>query len=122
MTIGNFSLSLNVEDLQKSIEFYQNIGFELFFDDQEHNWVIMKNEDVVIGLFKEMIDQNVLTFNPGWDSSANPLESFKDVRLLEQEYIDKGIEIVKPTEKEEGPDSFIIEDPDGNLILIDQHV
>lgn len=122
MKIGAFSLSLSVKDLAESKEFYEKIGFEVFLDASDDKYVIMKNEDVVIGLFEGMFEGNIMTFNPGWDSSAQNVDPFTDVRELEWNYKAKGIEFLSETvEGSEGPDSFTIEDPDGNIILVDQH-
>lgn len=123
MTLGNFSISLAVKDIQKSKEFYEKVGFEVFHGDPTDNWMIMKNQDLTIGLFQGMFDGNIMTFNPGWDENANTLESFSDVRELHKKFKANGIDIVSETiEKDSGPGSFSIIDPDGNTILFDQHV
>jgi predicted lactoylglutathione lyase len=122
MKLGCFSISLTVKDLQKSKEFYQKIGFEVFAGEEAHNFLIMQNGDTNIGLFQGMFDKNILTFNPGWDQSAKNTESFVDVRELKEQFKAKGIEITKDSiTGEKGPSSFAIIDPDGNPILIDQH-
>lgn len=122
MSIGAFSISLTVKDIQLSKIFYEKLGFTIFHGEIEQNWLIMKNEDVVIGLFQGMFDKNIMTFNPGWDSNAQEVNPFKDVRVLQNELRDKGIGFIAETDgSKEGPASFIIEDPDGNQILIDQH-
>jgi lactoylglutathione lyase len=122
MKLGSFSVSLNVKDVQKSKEFYENLGFEVFGGDIAQNWLIMKNESYFIGLFQGMFDKNILTFNPGWNENAENLDSFMDVRDLQKELKSKGIKIISEAdESSEGPASFTLEDPDGNPILIDQH-
>lgn len=122
MSIGAFSMSLTVKDITVSKAFYEKLGFEVFHGEIKENWLIMKNEDVVIGLFQGMFDKNIMTFNPGWDSNAQEVNPFKDVRVLQKELRDKGIDFVAETDgSKEGPASFIIKDPDGNQILIDQH-
>lgn len=122
MSIGNFSLSLAVKDIHLSKEFYEKLGFSVFGGDLSQNWLIMKNDDCVIGLFQGMFEKNMLTFNPGWDTNANEVNPFKDVRVLQEELLEKGIEISEKVDpKSEGPGSFMIVDPDGNPILVDQH-
>ena len=123
MELGAFSVSLTVKDIHASKSFYENLGFQEFAGDLAQNWLIMKNGDHAIGLFQGMFEQNILTFNPGWDQSGAPLESFTDVRDLQQKLKAKGI--TPETEADEdstGPASFVVVDPDGNSILIDQHV
>ncbi len=123
MKLGAFSVSLRVKDIHKSKSFYENLGFQVFGGDITQNWLIMKNESCVIGLFQGMFEQNILTFNPGWNQNADNLDSFMDIRDLQKHLKAKGIEIL--TEADEstvGPASFTIEDPDGNPILVDQHV
>ena len=123
MNLGAFSISLTVKDLEASKSFYENLGFQVFGGDAAQNWLIMKNGDHVIGLFKGMFEKNMLTFNPGWDQNGNTLDSFTDVRNLQQELKAQGLNIVNEAdESTTGPASFIIIDPDGNPILIDQHV
>ena len=123
MELGAFSVSLTVKDLQASGTFYEKLGFEVFGGDASQNWLIMKNGDTVIGLFQGMFDKNILTFNPGWDSNAQPLESFTDVRELQRRLKAQGVEFQSEAdESTTGPASFIIVDPDGNPILVDQHV
>lgn len=122
MNIGAFSISLSVKDINKSKEFYEKLGFKAFYGEIEHNWVIMKNDDCVIGLFQGMFEKNMLTFNPGWNSNAEEVNPFKDVRVLQEELRAKGIKFIYEADQEsEGPGSFLIEDPDGNPILVDQH-
>jgi predicted lactoylglutathione lyase len=121
MKIGAFSMSLAVKDLKASKAFYEKLGFSDFGGVPDENWVIMKNEDCVIGLFQGMFEGNILTFNPGWDENAQEVNPFTDIRELEKMYKEKGIEFISNTEGEEGPASFMIKDPDGNVILVDQH-
>ncbi len=123
MELGGFSVSLAVKDLQASREFYQKLGFEVFHGEEDQNWLIMKNGDAVIGLFQEMFEKNILTFNPGWDTSADKLDSFADVRELQKEFKAKGLTLESEVdESTSGPGSITLIDPDGNPVLIDQHV
>ncbi|NRB31178.1 MAG: VOC family protein [Rhizobiaceae bacterium] len=123
MALGAFSVSLNVSNLATSLEFYQKLGFEQFAGDPEQGWAILNNDGCVIGLFQGMFERNMMTFNPGWDQSAQPVEEFKDIRQLQAEYKAQGIEIQNEVdETTQGPASFMIVDPDGNPILFDQHV
>ena len=123
MKLGAFSISLNVKDIQTSKSFYEDLGFEVFGGDISQNWLIMKNESCTIGLFQGMFEKNILTFNPGWDESATKLGSFTDVRELQRQLKAKGIKIEpEADEKTSGPASFVVVDPDGNPILVDQHV
>ncbi len=122
MSIGAFSMSLTVKDIHASKTFYEKLGFNAFGGNIDQNWLIMKNEDCIIGLFQGMFEKNILTFNPGWDSNAQEVNPFKDVRVLQEELKEKGINFIQEANIEtEGPSSFMIEDPDGNLILVDQH-
>jgi catechol 2,3-dioxygenase-like lactoylglutathione lyase family enzyme len=122
MDLGAFSISLAVKDIEASKVFYEKLGFSAFHGDQEQNWLIMKNGDHVIGLFQGMFDKNMLTFNPGWDSDAQPVEEFTDVRLLQRALKERGIQmILEADESTMGPAYFMIADPDGNPILVDQH-
>lgn len=122
MKLGAFSISLAVKDLEKSKGFYESLGFEVFAGSQEMSYLIMKNEETLIGLFQGMFENNILTFNPGWDQSASPLESFDDVRAIRQHLLESEIDVDgDPIESESGPASFTVQDPDGNVILIDQH-
>ena len=122
MQVGAFSISLTVKDIHASIAFYEKLGFVALMDTSEQNWQIMKNGDTVIGLFQGMFDKNMLTFNPGWDQSAQNLESFTDVRELQKSLKEAGIAFdTEADESTEGPASFVITDPDGNPILFDQH-
>jgi len=122
MDLGNFSISLAVSDLQASREFYEKFGFEVFGGDASENWLIMKNADHVIGLFQGMFERNILTFNPGWDSDAHELDEFTDVRELQRQLKQQGVELTSEAdENTTGPASFTTVDPDGNPILVDQH-
>ncbi|WP_277587160.1 VOC family protein [Psychrobacillus antarcticus] len=122
MKLGAFSVSLNVKDINASKAFYESLGFQNFGGDITQNWLIMKNEDTIIGLFQGMFEKNILTFNPGWSGNAENLESFTDVRELQKQLKQKGIKLLTETdETTEGPASIILEDPDGNQILLDQH-
>jgi len=123
MKLGAFSISLTVKDIRASKEFYEKIGFKVFAGDIKSNYLIMKNESTLIGLFQGMFDKNILTFNPGWDQDAQNLKDFLDVRKLNELIKKSGLSIESETlEGSSGPGSFIINDPDGNQILIDQHV
>jgi lactoylglutathione lyase len=122
MKLGAFSASLTVKDIHVSKEFYEKLGFSTLGGDITQNWLIMKNESCVIGLFQGMFEKNILTFNPGWNQNAENLDSFTDVRELQKELKAKGIKmLIEADESGEGPGSFMIEDPDGNPILVDQH-
>jgi lactoylglutathione lyase len=123
MNLGNFSVSLAVNDITKSKEFYEKLGFTVFGGDASQNWLILKNGDAVIGLFQGMFERNMLTFNPGWDNNAQPVENFTDVRELQRRLKAQGIEFMSEAdESSTGPASFLTADPDGNPILVDQHV
>jgi catechol 2,3-dioxygenase-like lactoylglutathione lyase family enzyme len=122
MKLGAFSVSLTVKDIKASKTFYENLGFSIFAGDLKMNYLIMKNGNSLIGLFQGMFENNLLTFNPGWDENANNLDHFDDVREIQQMLQSKGIELASEAdEKTEGPAIITITDPDGNLILIDQH-
>jgi lactoylglutathione lyase len=122
MKLGAFSASLTVKDIHASKEFYEKLGFTTLGGDITQNWLIMKNEGCVIGLFQGMFEKNILTFNPGWNQNAENLDSFTDVRELQKELKAKGVKMLtEADESSEGPGSFMIEDPDGNPILVDQH-
>ena len=123
MELGAFSISLAVKDIEASRKFYEKFGFETFGGDASQNWLILKNGDHVIGLFQGMFEKNTLTFNPGWDSSASELDSYTDVRDLQRQLKAKGVELLSEAdESTTGPASFIAVDPDGNPILVDQHL
>lgn len=122
MELGAFSISLAVKDIEASRRFYEAFGFTVFGGDATQNWLILKNGDHIIGLFKGMFEKNILTFNPGWDSNAQPLPSFTDVRELQRQLKAQGIAFEQEAdESTSGPASFIAVDPDGNPILVDQH-
>lgn len=121
--LGAFSVSLSVKDLNVSKEFYENLGFSVFAGSMDSNYLIMKNGDTLIGLFQGMFEGNILTFNPGWDQNANNLEDFDDVRSIQQHLKIKEIKLeTEADEQTSGPASLMLKDPDGNLILIDQHI
>jgi catechol 2,3-dioxygenase-like lactoylglutathione lyase family enzyme len=123
MDLGAFSISLAVKDLAASRAFYEKLGFTVFGGDASQNWLILKNGDHVIGLFQGMFERNSLTFNPGWDSNAMPLESFTDVRDLQRKLKERGVALaVEADETTQGPAYFMAIDPDGNPVLFDQHV
>ncbi len=123
MKLGAFSLSLAVKDLMISKKFYEKLGFRVFAGDPEKNYLIMQNESATIGLFQGMIDKNMLTFNPGWTKDAKAMEEFDDVRQIQQHLKSQNINLIsEANETTEGPASLILVDPDGNQILIDQHV
>ena len=123
MELGNFSVSLAVTDIEASKRFYEKLGFTVFGGDQSQNWLIMKNGDHAIGLFQGMFENNILTFNPGWNNNAQPLGEFTDVRELQRQLKARGVDMItEADENSTGPASFMIADPDGNTILVDQHV
>jgi len=123
MQLGAFSISLAVKDIAASAAFYENLGFSSFGGDITQNWLILKNGETVIGLFQGMFEKNMLTFNPGWNQNAEAVDSFTDVRDLQRELKAKGTEFLsEAAEETAGPASFIVLDPDGNPVLVDQHV
>jgi lactoylglutathione lyase len=123
MELGAFSVSLAVRDIEASKLFYEKLGFTVFTGDQSQNWIIMKNGDHVIGLFQGMFDKNILTFNPGWSQDAQPLGTFTDIRELQRQLKEQGLPLISEAdENSTGPASFMVVDPDGNTILVDQHV
>jgi predicted enzyme related to lactoylglutathione lyase len=123
MKLGAFSISLSVKDINTSKRFYENFGFKVFAGGMEKNYLIMKNENSLIGLFQGMFEGNILTFNPGWDENAGNIEKFDDVREIQRQLKSKGIKLTtEADEKTSGPASFMLTDPDGNVIYIDQHV
>jgi len=123
MKLGAFSVSLAVKDIEASRLFYEKLGFAVFAGNQAQNWLILKNGDHVIGLFQGMFDKNILTFNPGWNQDAQPVGAFTDVRELQRQLKSRGITMsTEADESSTGPASFTIADPDGNTILVDQHV
>lgn len=122
MKLGAFSISLAVKDIHKSKEFYENLGFKYKGGNIDHNWIVLKNESAVIGLFQGMFTENILTFNPGWDENAQNTEDFDDVRAIQNHLKKLGIELTTETdETTTGPAHITLTDPDGNNILIDQH-
>ena len=123
MQLGAFSVSLAVKDIEASKVFYEKFGFKVVGGDQSQNWLILRNASHTVGLFQGMFDQNILTFNPGWDAEAQPLDSFTDIRDIQRQLKERGIQLVSEAdEKTAGPASLVATDPDGNTILIDQHV
>lgn len=123
MQLGAFSISLAVKDLAASQAFYEKFGFEVLGGNAAENWLILKNGETVIGLFQGMFEKNMLTFNPGWDQSAGSVESFTDVRALQHQLKEQGVALSpEADETTTGPGYFMAVDPDGNPILVDQHV
>ena len=123
MELGAFSISLSVKDIDTSRVFYEKFGFEVAGGDAAQNWLILRNGDHTIGLFQGMFEKNTLTFNPGWDRNAAPLETFTDIRELQRQLKAQGVELTSEADDNStGPASFIAVDPDGNPILVDQHV
>ena len=123
MELGAFSVSLTVKDLQASRAFYEKFGFTSFAGDPSQNWLILKNGDHVIGLFQGMFEKNILTYNPGWDRNAKALPDFDDVRSIQKTLKSRGLKMTTSAdESSTGPASCTLSDPDGNLILFDQHV
>ncbi|WP_323764259.1 VOC family protein [Marinovum sp.] len=123
MDLGAFSVSLAVRDLAASRAFYEALGFSPMGGDEAQGYLIMENKGAVIGLFQGMFPRNMLTFNPGWDQAAQPVEGFTDVRALQAALKDMGMEIAQATDPDgTGPASFVVIDPDGNPVLVDQHV
>ncbi|WP_299462413.1 VOC family protein [uncultured Microscilla sp.] len=123
MKLGAFSVSLNVKDIHASKAFYEKLGFSVFAGDIAKNYLIMKNEKTLIGLFQGMFESNILTFNPGWDDNAQKTEAFDDVRAIQQHLKSQGVEMTtEADENTTGAASAVVTDPDGNVILLDQHV
>jgi len=123
MELGVFSVSLAVKDIEVSKFFYEKLGFTVFAGDKSQNWLIMKNGDHAIGLFQGMFDKNILTFNPGWNSDAQQFGEFTDVRELQRQLKNRGVNMISEAdENSTGAASFMIVDPDGNTVLVDQHV
>lgn len=122
MKLGAFSISLAVKDIHKSKEFYEKLGFTYKAGNLDQNWVVLKNENAVIGLFQGMFEGNIITFNPGWDVNAQNIDEFDDVRTIQKHLKNYGIDLIKEADTTtEGPEYIILTDPDGNKILIDQH-
>ena len=123
MELGAFSVSLAVKDIAKSKAFYEKLGFKEFHGDEGQGWLIMKSPTATIGLFQGMFDANILTFNPGWDQDAQPLGSFDDIREIQKSLKDDGVKLEREADAaSSGPASITLFDPDGNVVLIDQHV
>ena len=123
MELGNFSVSLAVKDIEASKQFYEKLGFAALGGNQSQGWLILRNGDCTIGIFQGMFEKNMLTFNPGWDKKAQTLPQFTDVRELQRQLKSSGITMItEADESSTGPASFIVADPDGNPILVDQHV
>ena len=123
MRLGNFSVSLAVNDIAKSREFYEKLGFRVILGDQKQNWLILQNETSTIGLFQGMFSKNTMTFNPGWDRSGNTLPDFDDVRDIQRKLKERDLTVaLEADDSTAGPASLMVLDPDGNPILIDQHV
>ncbi len=122
MELGAFSVSLNVRDIQQSYEFYKKLGFEQLGGNIDQKWLILRNGSTVIGLFQGMFEKNILTFNPGWDQNAANLENFQDVREIQKQLKAAGLSLDKEAdENTSGPEHLVLQDPDGNLIMLDQH-
>ena len=122
MELGAFSISLKVKDIKKSVEFYEKLGFTYKGGNIDQNWIVLKNGNTVIGLFQGFIEENTLTFNPGWDQQAQNLPEFTDVREIQKKLKEKGVKIDREAnETTKGPEYIVLTDPDGNSILIDQH-
>lgn len=122
MQLGNFSVSLAVNDLRASLEFYEVLGFAMVMGDVDQGWAILRNGETNIGLFQGMFDKNMLTFNPGWDRRGDALPEFTDIRDLQQQFQAAGLTVVQEAAEGDGPTSMMLVDPDGNPILFDQHV
>ncbi len=122
MKLGAFSISLTIKDIHQSKAFYEKLGFEYKGGDITQNWIVLKNGTTVIGLFQDMFPKNIITFNPGWDQNAQHLPEFNDVRIIQEQLKQAGIQLTKEAdESTSGPEYITLEDPDGNPILIDQH-
>ena len=123
MELGAFSISLAVKDIEASKVFYEKLGFSVFGGDQSQNWLIMKNAENTIGLFQGMFESNIMTFNPGWNSDTSTKDAFTDVREIQKKLKDEGVTLISEADEDaSGPGSMMLADPDGNTILIDQHV
>lgn len=122
LKLGAFSISLNVKNIHHSKEFYEKLGFKVMGGNIDQNWLILKNENTVIGLFQGMFNENLLTFNPGWNQNAENLEDYDDIRTIQHKLKSSGIELISEVDSTTtGPAHFMIKDPDGNTILFDQH-
>lgn len=123
MELGAFSISLAVKDIEASRVFYEKFGFQVVGGDASQNWLILRNGDHTIGLFQGMFEKNTLTFNPGWDKNAAPVDSFTDIRDIQRQLRDRGVELLTEVDgTTTGPANFMVIDPDGNPILVDQHI
>lgn len=123
MKLGVFSMSLSVKNLQVSKEFYENLGFKVFGGGMDKNYLIMKNGNTLIGLFQGMFEGNILTFNPGWDENARKVDQYNDIREIQRHLKTRNIKLTSEVdENTKGPASFMVTDPDGNIILFDQHI
>lgn len=123
MELGNFSVSLAVKDIEVSKAFYEKLGFKVFFGEPGAHFMILKNGACTLGLFQGMFENNILTFNPGWDAEGNEVEEYTDVRELQKKLKAQGLELTtEADENGSGPGHFALVDPDGNAILVDQHV
>jgi catechol 2,3-dioxygenase-like lactoylglutathione lyase family enzyme len=123
MELGAFSVSLSVKDLAASRRFYEALGFTPFHGDADKGWLVLRNRDIVIGIFQGLFEGNLLTFNPGWDQQAQAVESFTDIREIQRRLRDAGIAFEQEAdESSTGPASFFVVDPDGNRLLFDQYV
>ena len=123
MELGAFSVSLAVQDLEVSRAFYEKLGFQVVAGEPSENWLILRNGSCTIGIFQGMFEKNILTFNPGWDSQGQNLEIYTEVRDLQRQLKAEGLQLeVEADESSTGPASFVLTDPDGNPILVDQHV
>ena len=123
MKLGAFSVSLAVKDIAASRAFYEKLGFTEIMGDPSQNWLILRNGETTLGLFQGMFEQNILTFNPGWDSKNQPLDEFQDVRTIQKRLKESGLELTtEADESTTGPASLTLVDPDGNTVLLDQHV
>lgn len=123
MELGAFSISVAVKDIEASRAFYEKFGFDAIGGDASQNWLILRNGDHTIGLFQGMFEKNTLTFNPGWDSNGQQLDAYTDIRELQRQLRAEGVELMaEADETTSGPASFVAIDPDGNPILVDQHV
>ena len=122
MQLGNFSVSLAVKDVEASRQFYEKLGFVMVMGDASQGWLILKNDRAIIGLFQGMFESNLLTFNPGWDENGQPVEPFTDVRELQRRLKAQGVALAtEADESTTGPAHFVVVDPDGNTVLVDQH-
>lgn len=122
MKLGAFSISLAVKDLKTSKAFYEKLGFQIFGGSMEQNYLIMKNDKALIGLFQDIFEGNIITFNPGWDENAKNLDQFDDIREIQKQLKKSGVHLIRETDEQtKGPASLMLTDPDGNNILIDQH-